>query len=184
VEAVASVPAVEPAPRAAVTTPAELVAAEPTAAGPAGAAPAPDPSDYAVDAKGRVTVQAAETLGHYADWLEVSTSRLRRLNGIRFGAGVAIGRKAKMDCSRVTPETFERRRLAYHHALQEEYFAAFEVVGTRTHTLRSGDTLWFLAERKYQVPVWLIRQYNPDLDFGALRVGTRMTIPEVGERSS
>jgi membrane-bound lytic murein transglycosylase D len=144
--------------------------------------PVPDPSDYAVD-RNRITVQAAETLGHYAEWLEVRTSRLRRLNGMNFDTPVAIGRKAKLDFSRVTPETFERRRLAFHHSLQEEYFAAFEVIGTRTHTLRSGDSLWYLAERKYEVPVWLIRQFNPDVDLGALPVGTRLTIPEIGPRS-
>ena len=97
---------------------------------------------------------------------------------------MSIGRKAKLDFSRVTPETFEQRRLEYHHALQEEYFSAFEVIGTRTHTLRPGDSLWYLAERKYEVPVWLIRQFNPDLDFGALQAGTRMIIPEVGPRPS
>jgi len=176
VKTVAAVPASAPAHE----RPPTQVATAPTS----DVVPAPDPSDYAVDSKNRVTVQAAETLGHFADWLEIATSRLRHLNGIRFGESVAIGRKATMDFSKVTPEVFEQRRLAYHHALQEEYFAAFEVIGTRTHTLRSGDTLWFLAERKYQVPVWLIRQYNPDLDFSALRVGTRMVIPEIGERSS
>jgi membrane-bound lytic murein transglycosylase D len=146
--------------------------------------PAPDPSDYAVDQNDRITVQAAETLGHYAEWLEVRTSRLRRLNRMTYDTPVVIGRKTKLDFSRVTPETFEQRRLQYHHALQEEYFAAFEVIGTRTHTLRSGDSLWYLAERKYEVPLWLIRQFNPDLDFGALQAGTRMVIPEVGPRTS
>ena len=146
--------------------------------------PVPDPSDYAVHRDGRITVQAAETLGHYAEWLEVRTSRLRRLNGMNYDTPVAIGRKAKLDFSRVTPETFEQRRLEYHHALQEEYFSAFEVIGTRTHALRPGDSLWYLAERKYEVPVWLIRQFNPDLDFGALQAGTRMIIPEVGRRAS
>jgi membrane-bound lytic murein transglycosylase D len=145
-------------------------------------APAPDPSDYEVAPDGRITVQAAETLGHYAEWLEIKTSRLRHLNGIKFGTPVAIGHKTRLDFSNVTSETFEQRRLAYHHTLQEEYFTAFEVIGTTTHLLRRGESLWYLAERKYQVPVWLIRQYNPDLDFGALQSGTRMVIPEVGPR--
>jgi len=145
-------------------------------------APPPDPSDYAVAADGRVTVQAAETLGHYAEWLEIKTSRLRHLNRLKFGTPVSIGHKTLLDFSKVTPETFEQRRLAYHHTLQEEYFTAFEVIGTKSHLLRSGETLWYLAERKYEVPVWLIRQYNPDLDFSALRSGTRMVIPEVGPR--
>ena len=157
--------------------------AEPTA--PAAAhAPPPDPSDYEVDPNGRVTVQAAETLGHFAEWLEIKTSRLRRLNGLKFGTPVAIGHKTMLDFSRVTSQIFEQRRLAYHHTLQEEYFTAFEVVGTRTHLLRRGESLWYLAQQKYEVPVWLIRQYNPDLDFGALQSGTRMVIPEVEPRGA
>jgi membrane-bound lytic murein transglycosylase D len=127
-------------------------------------------------------VQAAETLGHFGEWLEIKTSRLRRLNGLSFGTPVAIGHKTKLEFSHVTSETFEQRRLAYHHTLQEEYFTAFEVIGTKTHLLRRGESLWYLAEQKYEVPVWLIRQYNPDLDFGALQSGTRMVIPEVGPR--
>ncbi|MBW2287363.1 MAG: LysM peptidoglycan-binding domain-containing protein [Deltaproteobacteria bacterium] len=156
---------------------------EPTVSAASGPPP-PDPSDYEVDSKGRVTVQAAETLGHYAEWLEIKTSRLRRLNSLKFGTSVAIGRKTMLDFSHVTSETFEQRRLAYHHTLQEEYFTAFEVIGTRTHLIRSGESLWYLAERKYEVPVWLIRQYNPDLDFSALQSGTRMVIPEVGRRGA
>jgi len=146
--------------------------------------PRPDPSDYAIDAEDRITVQAEETLGHYAEWLEIKTSRLRRLNGMKYDTPVVIGRKTKLDFSRVTPETFERRRLAYHHSLQEEYFSAFEVTGTTTHTLRPGESLWYLSERKYQVPIWLIRQYNPDVDLGSLHAGMRLVIPEVESRSS
>ena len=79
-----------------------------------------------------------------------------------------IGRQKKLDFSRVTPEEFEQRRLEYHRTLQEEFFDAYVVSGTRTHMLRKGDSLWYLAQRKYEVPVWLLRQYNPDLDFGSL----------------
>jgi membrane-bound lytic murein transglycosylase D len=144
--------------------------------------PAPDPSDYAVTKTGRITVQAAETLGHFAEWLEVPTSRLRRLNGMRYETPVAIGRQAVLDFSVVTQEVFEHRRLEYHRTLQEEFFDAYEVVGTDTHVLERGDTLWYLAEERFQVPVWLLRQHNPSLDFGALQVGARLTIPRISPR--
>jgi membrane-bound lytic murein transglycosylase D len=144
--------------------------------------PAPDPSDYAVSDDDRITVQASETLGHYADWLEVATSRLRRLNGIRYGTPVGIGRSTKLDFSVVSHETFKQRRLEYHHTLQEEFFDAYEVVGTDTHRLKKGDTLWELAEKRYRVPVWLLRQYNPTLDFSALQAGTRLTVPRIAPR--
>jgi membrane-bound lytic murein transglycosylase D len=146
--------------------------------------PAPDPSDYAVSSDDRITVQANETLGHYADWLEIRTSRLRRLNGIRYGTPVGIGRLTKLDFSVVSRENFTQRRLEYHHTLQEEFFDAFEVVGTDTHQLKKGDTLWDLAEKRYRVPVWLLRQYNPTLDFSALQAGTPLTIPRIAPRSS
>jgi membrane-bound lytic murein transglycosylase D len=60
-------------------------------------APFPDPSDYAVGRGERITVQAEETLGHYAEWLEVSASRLRRLTGMRAGTPVVLGRKTRLD---------------------------------------------------------------------------------------
>jgi membrane-bound lytic murein transglycosylase D len=142
-----------------------------------------DPADYEVHEDGRVTVQAAETLGHYAEWLEVSASALRARNGMRGKQPIVIGRRVKLDFSRVTPEEFERRRLEYHRTLQSEFFDHFVVTGTEQHVLRKGETLWYLAARKYRVPVWLLRQYNPDLDFGSLQAGAAMVVPQIEPRS-
>ena len=144
--------------------------------------PAPDPSNYAVSSGNRITVQADETLGHYAEWLEVRPNALRRLNKMKAGTPVQIGHGAKLDFSHVTPEVFEQRRLEYHLALQEAFFEAYVVSGTEAHVLKQGETLWFLAKHRFEVPVWLLRQYNPDLDFGALRPGTRMLIPIIEPR--
>jgi membrane-bound lytic murein transglycosylase D len=88
---------------------------------------------------------------------------------MKAGTPVQIVRSAKLDFSHVTPEVFEQRRLEYHLALQEAFFEAYVVSGTEAHVLKKGETLWFLAQHKFEVPVWLLRQYNPDLDFGALR---------------
>jgi membrane-bound lytic murein transglycosylase D len=148
----------------------------------ASAPPSPDPSNYSVSKDDRVTVQAEETLGHYAEWLEVRPSSLRRLNRMRAGAPVVIGRTAKLDFSQVTPEVFEQRRLQYHLALQEAFFEAYVVSGTEAHVLKKGESLWYLAKEKFAVPLWLLRQYNPDLDFGSLRAGTRMVVPVVEPR--
>jgi membrane-bound lytic murein transglycosylase D len=144
----------------------------------------PDPSNYAVTPDDRVTVQAEETLGHYAEWLEVSASSLRHLNRMNAGTPLVIGRQKKLDFSRVTPEVFEQRRLEYHRTLQEEFFDAYVVSGTQTHMLRRGDSLWYLARQKYEVPIWLLREYNPDLDFGSLPAGTPMVIPVIEPRDS
>ena len=171
-------------PEEADVRPAAAVVSEPAPA-PGSATPrppAPDPSNYSVTPDQRITVQAEETIGHYAEWLGVSAGQLRRINGMRPGTPLVIGRQRKLDFSRVTPEVFEQRRLEYHQALQEEFFDAFEVTGTAQHVLRKGETLWYLARRQYEVPMWLLVQYNPDLDFGSLSPGTPLVIPVLEAR--
>ena len=50
------------------------------------------------------------------------------------------------------------------------------------HVLARGESLWYLAKRKYRVPVWLLRQYNPDLDFAALPAGAPLIVPIIEPR--
>jgi membrane-bound lytic murein transglycosylase D len=138
---------------------------------------AADPSDYSVSPDGSIEVQAVETLGHYADWLGLRTHRLRQINGLRYGQDLRLGSRLKLDFSRVSPGEFERRRREYHEGLQAEFFERYEIAGTRIHVMRRGDSLWELSRRRYGVPLWLLRQYNPDVDFGALSAGTKLNIP-------
>jgi membrane-bound lytic murein transglycosylase D len=142
-----------------------------------------DPSDYSVHGN-RIHVQAAETLGHYAEWLEIRASQLRMVNGMRFEQPVVIGQRLKLDFARVSPGEFEQRRREYHQSLQNEFFDAFVVSGTEPHVLKRGESLWYLAKRKYQVPVWLLRQYNPDLDFAALPAGAKLIVPIIEPRKT
>jgi membrane-bound lytic murein transglycosylase D len=145
-----------------------------------GATPAAtaDSTDYSVSEAGTIKVVAAETLGHYSDWLGVSPARLRRLNGLNDRATLAIGRRLKLDFKTVTREQFEQRRRDYHQQLQAEYFAAHHITGTEIYIARRGDSLWSLTQRG-QLPIWLLQQYNPDMDFGELRPGTQVVLPRV-----
>ena len=139
-----------------------------------------DPADYKVAAEASIEVQAAETLGHYADWLDIRASRLRRLNGLRFGQPLVIGRRITLDFSKVDREAFEQLRLGHHQSLQTSYFDRHHIVATRTHRVTTGDSLWLLATRDYRIPLWLLRQYNPDVDFGTyLPPGVTLSIPVV-----
>jgi membrane-bound lytic murein transglycosylase D len=142
------------------------------------AAASADPSDYTVNGN-VILVQAAETLGHYAEWLGVRASQLRQLNRISFATPVIIGRKVKLDFSKVTPDQFEARRAEYHRALQEAFFTQFRLKGTSDHVIKRGESVWVLAQQRYNIPIWLLRQYNPDLDLGALQSGARLVIPLV-----
>jgi len=140
---------------------------------------AADPSDYLVADDGIIQVQALETLGHYGDWLEIRTQRLRDINGMPFSQAVVIGQSLKLDFSQVDPRVFEERRVAYQRRTQEAFFLAYRIKDTRDHVVRSGESLWVLALREYRVPVWLLRQYNPDLDLDRVRPGTVVKFPEL-----
>jgi membrane-bound lytic murein transglycosylase D len=139
-----------------------------------------DPANYGIGADGAIEIQAAETLGHYAEWLDLRAGELRRLNRMRVGQPLVIGRRLKLDCTKVTAQEFERRRLAYHQSLQALYFAEYRIAGIKEHQVRDGDSLWSLATRDYAIPLWLLRQYNPDIDFDTvLPPGSTLSVPLV-----
>ena len=138
-----------------------------------------DPSDYSVSAGNQITVQALETLGHYADWLKLPTQRLRDLNRIKAREAVVIGQTLKLDFSRVDAAAFEQRRRAYQQQRQNEFFAAYQIEDVASHVIKPGESLWVLAERKYKVPVWLLRQYNPDLNLDRVTPGVVVKFPKL-----
>ena len=140
---------------------------------------AADPTDYSVSTTNQVTVQALETLGHYADWVGVPTQRLRELNKLRPREAVAIGQKITLDLSEIDAATFEQRRVAYHQQQQSDFFASHQIETIEPHVIKAGESLWVLAARKYKVPVWLLRQYNPDLNFDHVQPGTVVKFPRL-----
>lgn len=147
---------------------------------PAGtAALAADPSDYRVGSDDTVEVQAGETISHYAEWLQVSADTLRKANGWSPRRSLVLGQRVRLVFSKVSRDDFVARRMGYHGAVQQEFFSRFRVADTTEHRLRPGESVWVLASQKYKVPVWLLRQYNPNLNFDQVRPGTRVVFPRV-----
>jgi membrane-bound lytic murein transglycosylase D len=146
--------------------------------GAGSAPPVADAIELAVR-DGSVRVIAEETLGHYAEWLEVSAARLRELNGMKYGQAVLLGKTLKLDFSRVPADQFEARRREFHARLQAAFFAQRRILGTEVYIVRRGDSLWSITQRYAGVPVWLLQQYNPDLELGALRTGVQLVVPRL-----
>ena len=139
-----------------------------------------DPTDYSVAKDDTIVVATAETLGHYADWLRVSATRIRQLNKkLGYGKPVLVGHKVQLDFHRVSHEEFEQKRREYHQTLQASYFAAHRIVGTEVYIARRGDSMWTITQKFAQLPVWLIQQYNPDLDLADLHPGVQIVMPRV-----
>jgi membrane-bound lytic murein transglycosylase D len=143
-----------------------------------------DPTDYSVAKDDTIRIAADETLGHYAEWLGVSAQHVRDLNHFGGKRTLRIGERIHLDFRQTSHETFESRRHEYHRTLQANYFAAHRIVGTEVYIARSGDSLWTLTQRaKAQLPLWLLQQYNPEVDFADLRAGTQIVMPRVEEVS-
>lgn len=141
-----------------------------------------DPSDYSVGADKTIEVQPLETLGHYADWLGIRTQRLRDINGLAFRTPVVVGERIRLEFGAVDAKAFEDRRIAYHRSQQDSFFRQNVIVGVTEHVVRRGESIWILALRKYNVPVWLFSQYNPELDLNKVTPGTTIRFPKMMSR--
>jgi membrane-bound lytic murein transglycosylase D len=136
-----------------------------------------DPSDYSVADNNSIEVQPLETLGHYADWLGIRTQRLRDINGLPFGQQVTVGQRLRLEFSDIDAPTFEGRRLAYQRHMQDRFFREHVINGVTEHIVQSGESVWVLSLRKYGVPLWLFRQYNPEVDMNLVRPGSVLSFP-------
>ena len=137
-----------------------------------------DPSDYSVAQNMTIEIQASETLGHYADWLEVRAWDIRRLNKMDFSQPVIVGRRLKLDFANVSVEEFEQKRQEYHRDLQTNFFSSWRIRETEQYNIKRNDYLVNLTKER-SVPLWLFRQYNPEVDSARLQIGQAVVFPVI-----
>jgi membrane-bound lytic murein transglycosylase D len=176
-EAIADIPAIDEFPIEDAERPGALTDQLADLMGTLQASILSDPSDYTVGDDDSIEVHPLETLGHYADWLGIRTQRLRDINGLAFKTPVDVGQRIKLDLRSVDAENFERLRTQYHRQQQDTFFRNNTITGVTEHEVKSGESVWILALRQYDVPVWLFRQYNPELELHRVRRGTRLNFP-------
>ena len=131
---------------------------------------------------GHIRVEPEETLGHYAEWLNVSASEIRRLNGFQYGRPLHLSQQIKIPLDRVSKDNFEEKRFEFHQELAEDFFASYRVEKVLTYSIKRGDNIWTLARQEFEVPLWLIKHYNGDVDFDALIPSQKLLIPVVEKK--
>jgi membrane-bound lytic murein transglycosylase D len=148
--------------------------------GPADTQQNPDPTDYTIAKDGTIRVAPTESLGQYAEWLEVSPAHLAQLNHMKHGGRpLQIGHRVHLEFANVNRKQFEAKRRHYHQSLQAAYFASHRIVGQSAYVAKKGDTYWHISERYSKVPIWLVQQYNPDVDLTDVHAGLKLVIPRV-----
>lgn len=138
---------------------------------------AADPSDYGVAQNGSIEIQASETLGHYAEWLGLVSADIRRINKMPNSQPVVIGRRLVLDFSQVSAAQFELKRRQYHLEEQQEFFRQYRIENLDEYKVSANDNIANLARRKYSVPMWLLQQYNPQLNFRQVQIGQTVLFP-------
>lgn len=138
---------------------------------------AADPSDYSVAENNTIEIQASETLGHYADWLGLVSADIRRLNKMPNSQPVVMGRRLTLDFSKVSVAQFELKRRQYHLEQQQEFFRQYRIENVDEYKVAANENIANLARRKYSVPMWLLQQYNPDLNFRQVQIGQTVVFP-------
>lgn len=191
----------EPAPEVvAVTAPEEnqtpqvtpTTAPEEKQAPPVAAAPViPNPEIVSIDVRfdrvtninqrpvGVIQVEVEETLGHYAEWAGIRAQQIRRLNGLSFGRTLHLHQKIKIPLDKTTAAAFEEQRYEYHKRLQEDFFAVYRVSELEPYRVQRGDNFWMLCREKFDIPMWLLKHYNMDVDLAALQIQQKLMIPAV-----
>lgn len=124
-----------------------------------------------------ITVETDETLGHYADWLQIKTQKIRRWNSLAFGRVILIGQKIKLYMDEETKLKFTQERNSYHLSIQEDFFENYNVVSEKEYTVQPGDTLTQIL-KEVELPYWLVRRQQTDQELAShLKVGQKITLP-------
>ena len=125
----------------------------------------------------RLTVEANESLGQYAEWLDVSVDTLKKINGMGKKFVLRIGQKLKLPLVENGVYEFNLKRVQYHLALEEDFYANFKIVDVEIYKVKRGDSLLLLSEKK-QIPLWLMKKYIP-LHQQSIRQGQTLTLPKI-----
>jgi membrane-bound lytic murein transglycosylase D len=133
---------------------------------------------YEVATNNTIEILADETLGHYANWLGQDAGVLRRLNNMRANASVQLGKRIKLDFSKVDKTDFEKKRAAHHQNLHASFFDTWRVSDTQNYSIKKSDLVLNLA-RERAIPMWLFKQYNPEVDSSDVKVGQVVVFPVV-----
>lgn len=132
--------------------------------------------------KEHISVEPEESLALYASWLKTSEEKLRRANGIKPLGSIYPGQKITIAYEAVTAAEFAEQRAQYLHDNEADFFAVYQVTELKTYRVQRGDTLWDLCNTTFNIPLWLLRKYNRDLNYVKISTNQKLLIPVIQAR--
>lgn len=124
-----------------------------------------------------ITVYPNETLGHYAQWLEIPVQRLRTLNKLTRRSKIYTGQILKLDFSVTTPAVFSRRRVRYHLNQVANVIKNDQKMRLVAYRVSRGENLWNIANRDSTLPPEMIFYFNRLNKLSHLMPGDVIAVP-------
>lgn len=128
---------------------------------------------------GSIVVQPGESLDLYSSWLTLSPKRIRQLNRMRKGQDIPPGKRLRVSFQHISPEKFMDKRLDFLQETEDDFFAGYIITGRKLYKVQPGDTLWNLCYKKFDIPLWLLRRYNSNINLSRLNVDQQLVIPVI-----
>ncbi len=126
---------------------------------------------------GEIIVQPEESMGIYSEWLKISKKKLHILNRMASSAAVHPGQKVTLQFSNIPRRDFETKRKEFHQETIEDFFSAYKITGFKKYQVAMGDTLWEICQKKFGLPLWLLKKYNTSLNYNQLSSDQHLQIP-------
>lgn len=130
---------------------------------------------------GTIEVQPDESIRLLADWLKVTPNSIRINNNLSNNSDIHPGQKIQLDFINTQIASFEENRFDFHQELQEDFFSSYQVVGFNSYRVKNGDTIWELCRKQFDVPLWLLKKYNENLNYTHLELASTLQVPILKE---
>lgn len=144
-------------------------------------------SNYAVqdvaEGRGWVSLEINESITQLAEWLKVSVDDLRAWNGLDSQAQARLGQRLMIQTAKVNLEDFQSLREDYHRQIKEDFFAQFEIAKLQDYEVKKGENLWSVCYQKFDIPPWLLKEYNSNVQLLNLAPGTKLKVPVLREKN-
>jgi membrane-bound lytic murein transglycosylase D len=124
-----------------------------------------------------IVVFANETLGHFADWLNISLRKLQNINDLGRRRTIYQGQRLKVSFTNVSIKEFQEKRINYHLQLIMSFLDKKELVNLVDYEINSGESVWELARYRHKIPVEIIQYFNIHSDINNLYPGDILRIP-------
>ena len=129
--------------------------------------------------RGEIIVQPEESLAIYSEWLKISKKKLLTLNSFSGNESIHPGQKIALSFINTTQSVFEDQRQEFHQETEEDFFSSYKVTGFKQYRVAQGDTVWDICQNKFDLPLWLLKKYNSDLNYNKLDFRQSLKIPIV-----